>query len=106
MPFYDAMKMITISLLIILSFTEINFTQATRESETTKVLSEKELYIPAKVSRVPENNDYSDSASDYSFKRMVQGDNIAIFWHKEFGQDPANNPNEKKRFNPNEALRM
>ena len=65
----------------------------------------KELYLPAKVYRIPDNNDYSSNESDYSFKRMVEGDDIAIFWHKEFGDDPTSNPNEKKRFNPKEAIK-
>ena len=65
----------------------------------------KELYLPAKVYRIPENNDYSNNESDYSFQRKVEGDNIAIFWHKEFGSDPTVNSNERKRFNPAEALK-
>jgi hypothetical protein len=65
----------------------------------------KELYLPAKVYRIPENNDYSNNESEYSFKRMVEGDNIAIFWHKEFGSDPTTNANERKRFDPREALK-
>jgi hypothetical protein len=70
-----------------------------------KKLVEKELYLPAKVYRIPENNDYSNAESDYSFKRMVEGENIAIFWHKEFGMDPTSNPDERKRFNPKEAIK-
>ena len=66
---------------------------------------EKELYIPSKVYRIPENNNYSNDTSAYSFKRMVQGENIAIFWHKEFGDDPTTNPNERRRFNPSDALK-
>ena len=65
----------------------------------------KELLIPAKVYRIAENNNYSNDTSDYSFKRSVHGDNIAIFWHKEFGQDPTTNPTANKRFDPNEALK-
>ena len=64
----------------------------------------KELYLPPKVNRVPDNNDYSNNESEYSFKRMVESDNIAIFWHKEFGNDPMSNPNEKKRFDPKDAI--
>lgn len=67
--------------------------------------SGKELYIPTKIYRIPENNDYHNKESDYSFSRMVQSENIAIFWHKEFGDDPAANPDEKKRFNVQEALK-
>ena len=65
----------------------------------------KELYLPPKVYRIADNNDYSSNESDYSFKRMVEGDDIAMFWHKEFGDDPTSNPNEKKRFNPKEAIK-
>lgn len=66
--------------------------------------TEKELYLPAKVWHVPEGNDYNDTASTYSFKRMVQSANIAIFWAKEFGNDPSANPDFTKRFNVSEAL--
>ncbi|MGV3602672.1 MAG: DUF6055 domain-containing protein [Dyadobacter fermentans] len=65
----------------------------------------KELYIPAKVMRVPDGNDYNSEASEFSYKRMVQSDNIAIFWHKEFGQDPMANPDTTKRFDVQNALR-
>src|SRR5687767_876639 len=105
MLFYSFIKMTTAAFIVIFPTSQVNHVITSGTSETVKIVTGKELYIPAKVSRVPENNDYSDSASDYSFKRMVQGDNIAIFWHKEFGQDPTGNPNEMKRFNPNEALK-
>jgi hypothetical protein len=70
-----------------------------------KTTAGKELYLPAKVYRIPENNDYSSNESDYTFQRKVEGDNIAIFWHREFGSDPTMNSNERKRFNPGEALK-
>jgi hypothetical protein len=65
----------------------------------------KELYIPAKVYRVDSTNDYNNKESDYCFARSIQSANIAIFWHKEFGDDPATNPNERKRFNVHEAIK-
>lgn len=68
------------------------------------VVVEKELYLPEKVSRVPEGNDYNNNESEYSFSRMVQSANIAVFWHKEFGDDPSTNADEKKRFNVHDAL--
>lgn len=37
----------------------------------------KELYIPAKAMRVPDGNDYNSGESGFSYKRMVQSDNIA-----------------------------
>jgi hypothetical protein len=78
---------------------------ADSHDKSKEVAKEKELYIPAKVMKVPNGNDYTNDASEYSFKRMVQSDNIAIFWNKEFGQDPTKNPNEKARFDPKAALR-
>jgi hypothetical protein len=36
---------------------------------------------------------------------MVESDNLAILWHKEFGADPSINPNERKRFNPKKAIK-
>jgi hypothetical protein len=69
-----------------------------------KRTKEKELYIPAKVMKVPDRNDYTNDASEYSFNRMVQSDNIAIFWNKEFGDDPTKNPKEAARFDPKAAL--
>jgi hypothetical protein len=65
---------------------------------------EKELFIPEKVFRIPDGNDYTDNESDYSFDRMVESPNIAIFWHKEYGDDPMENPNTDRRFNVNELL--
>ncbi|HOK95614.1 MAG TPA: DUF6055 domain-containing protein [Anaerohalosphaeraceae bacterium] len=70
---------------------------AAQESEKT-VSSPKELYLPKKADRVPENNDYNSQDSEYCFKRMVQSDNIAIFWSKEYGDDPLGNPDARKRF--------
>ncbi|MES2005892.1 MAG: DUF6055 domain-containing protein [Bacteroidota bacterium] len=65
----------------------------------------KELFLPDTIYRIPPKNDFKNDESEYSFKRMVQGDNVAIFWHKEFGDDPTANSNEKKRFDPKDALK-
>lgn len=67
--------------------------------------AKKETYIPAKVWRVPDGNDYNDNNSEYSNQRKVESDDIAIFWAKEFGQDPMQNPDATKRFDANEALK-
>jgi hypothetical protein len=65
----------------------------------------KELYLPEKVWRVPDNNNYDSDTSEYSHKRKVEGDNIVIFWAKEFGADPMKNENVAKRFDAQEALK-
>lgn len=64
----------------------------------------KELYLPKEVGRVPTGNDYNDPDSDYSFTRMVEGPNVAIFWHREYGDVPMNNPDERRTFNPYRML--
>lgn len=74
-------------------------------SKTINDSTGKQMYIPAKVYRIPENNDYNSNESEYSYKRMVQSDNIVIFWNKEFGDDPTTNPDPTKRFNAQDALK-
>lgn len=87
------LKIIT---LFFLSFSNLNNAQ-----ETTL---KKERYIPAKVWRVPEGNDYNDANSDYSYSRMIESDNIAMFWHKEYGNDPTINTDATKTFDPKIAI--
>lgn len=65
----------------------------------------KETYVRAKVWKVPDNNDYNNDESEYSNKRKVESENIAIFWAREFGSDPMLNPDVSKRFNVKEALK-
>ncbi len=64
----------------------------------------KERYIPAKVYRVPDSNDYNDNNSEFSYQRMVETPNFAAFWSKQYGDDPMTNPNPAMRFNLKEAL--
>ena len=53
---------------------------------------------------MPEGNDYENNESEFSFSRMNETNNVAIFWHKEYGADPLLNPNESKRFDVTFAL--
>ncbi len=66
--------------------------------------SQKELYLPGKVWKVPPGNDYTNQGSEYSFRRMAQSENIAAFWAKELGDTPSQNPEVALRFNLEEAL--
>lgn len=65
---------------------------------------QKEIYIPGKVFRTPDNNNYLSDTSEFSFSRMAESKNIVVFWSKEFGKDPMANPNESKRFDVQNAL--
>lgn len=77
---------------------------ATEAASSEATPSKKELFIPDNVSRVPDDNDYSDPESEYSFERMVEGDNVAIFWHKEYGDTPSSDPSEREQFDVHKML--
>lgn len=64
----------------------------------------KEVYLPKKISTVPENNDFENNQSEYSNKRSIQSANFVIYWAKEYGDNPMQNSNEQKRFNVNRML--
>lgn len=57
----------------------------------------KQLHIPDNVWKVPEDNNYQDAASEFSFARMEESSNFAVLWSKEFGLDPENDPDSGKR---------
>ena len=84
----------------------LTFCRNSNKSDDPKTdFIEKQLYLPVKVDLVPDSNDYEDVESEFCFSRMVQSDNIAIFWHKEYGDDPMTNPDSGKRFDVNFALK-
>lgn len=97
---FNSLKISAIALLAILSSSCVN----KAKTDVNKRLTEKELYLPAKVELVPDSNDYNNDNSEYCFKRMVQSNNIAVFWHKEYGDDPMAKPDENRRFNVNKVL--
>ncbi|KIA95258.1 hypothetical protein OC25_07720 [Pedobacter kyungheensis] len=68
---------------------------------TGKLLADthKEVYLPKKISTVPDNNDFNNNNSEYSNKRSIQSENFVIYWAKEYGNDPMVNSNPEKRFN-------
>ena len=63
---------------------------------------QKELYLPDTVWMVPNNNNYAIDTSTYCLKHSKESENVAIFWHKDFGDDPMANPDSTKRFNVDE----
>lgn len=71
---------------------------------TTPKATVKELYIPKEVTRVPEGNDYENAESEFCYGRMVEGENVAIFWHREYGDDPLTDPEPGKRFDVQKML--
>jgi hypothetical protein len=67
-------------------------------------VSKKKIHIPNQVFRTPAGNDYNDKNSDYSYHRMKESENIALFWHKEYGDTPKANTEDNKRFDPDDIL--
>jgi hypothetical protein len=104
MTFSSFTKLSAIAMLAIFSVPFVNQAAAAQESTLKANSTAKELYLPKEIERVPKNNDYNDVNSVYSFKHMVKGDNIAIFWDKEYGDNPMTDPNVKKRFDVNNML--
>ncbi|MFB6340096.1 DUF6055 domain-containing protein [Saccharicrinis sp. FJH62] len=74
-------------------------------SDSQQAGLEKVLYIPEKVYGIPDSNDYENPESDFCFQHMVQSENVAIFWHKEYGDDPMANQDTTRRFDAQFALK-
>lgn len=70
----------------------------------TTAPSAKSVYLPEKIWRIPEGNDFNDPASEYSFARKAESANVVIFWSKQLGEDPSTNADQKKRFDVKYAL--
>jgi hypothetical protein len=94
------MKSRGLLLLALVAIGLLSAAQVQDEGVTTtgSRVTEKEIRLPARINRVPEGNDFNDPGSEYSFSRMVQSPSVAIFWHKEFGNDPMTDPAENRRF--------
>jgi hypothetical protein len=66
----------------------------------------KEVFIPSRgVRRVPNDNDYDNPDSEFCHKRSKSSENFVLFWAKEYGDDPAANPVENRRFDVDAALK-
>jgi hypothetical protein len=64
----------------------------------------KEVLLPERIMRVPDDNDYDDPASEYCHQRSKSSPNFVLFWSKEYGDDPAKHPDANKRFDVDQAL--
>lgn len=64
----------------------------------------KEVLLPERITRVPEDNDYDNPESEFCHARSKATDNFVLFWAKEYGDDPMANEDEGRRFNVDECL--
>lgn len=70
----------------------------TQKSNSLTESLQKEVYLPDTVWMVPNNNNYAADTSTYCFKHSKESENVALFWHKDFGDDPMLNPDSTLRF--------
>lgn len=96
--------LITVSLFSLIVTAQTNNGNTPEPFARIKRPGQKEVYVPGKVFRTPDNNNYLSDTSEFSFSRMAESKNIVAFWSKEFGKDPMANPNEQKRFDVQNAL--
>lgn len=65
--------------------------------ESFKKETAKETYLPQEVWNVAEKNDYTDPNAQFSFDRMIETDNLVVFWEPDFGDDPTSTVDPKFR---------
>jgi hypothetical protein len=63
-----------------------------------------ELLLPENIGRVPEGNDFDDPESEFSHARSRQSEHFALFWAKEYGDDPTKNEDEGRTFDPDRCI--
>ena len=88
-----------------LTFCNIAVAQEIKTTESGITQTIKQRYIPGKIWMVPEGNDFDNEQSEFSYKRMVESDNIAIFWSKEFGPDLSKNPDPAARLDMEKVVK-
>lgn len=77
----------------------------TKRIKNGRTYTHKQLYIPGKTWMVPEGNDFNNDEHEFSYKRMVTSENIAIFWAKAFGPDTSKNPDTTARLDMHAVLK-
>lgn len=71
--------------------------------QNVQAIEVKELYIPEDVRNQP--GGLESDTGEYSFKRMKQTENLAIFWSKKFGSDPMAQSDSMLRFDVDYILK-
>src|SRR5215510_8955987 len=71
---------------------------AATEAADTQKPAGKEVLLPENITRVPRDNDWNNPDAEFCYARSKATDNFVLFWAKEYGDDPAANPDEGRRF--------
>ncbi len=64
-----------------------------------------QVFIPARIDHVPEDNDYNNPDSEYCYKHSKSTANFVLFWAKEYGDDPMTNAITNRRFDIDAVLK-
>ena len=98
-----AMASITVLVACKRSATDV---ESLKVSDTAKkeLNAAKTIYYPTNVWLVPANNDYSNNNSEFSNFRKSESSDVAMFWAKEYGNDPTVNKDATQRFNPSTSI--
>lgn len=56
---------------------------------------DKETYLPQEVWNVSEDNNYEDESAQFSFHRMMETENLVVFWEPGFAKDPSTTEDPK-----------
>jgi hypothetical protein len=79
-------------------------TPAATEAVAASEPAGKQLLLPERIARVPRDNDFDDPESEFCHARSKSTENFVLFWAKEYGDDPAANEDERRRFNADRCL--
>ncbi|MFD2285782.1 hypothetical protein GJU39_17785 [Pedobacter petrophilus] len=66
---------------------------------------DKQRYLPENIWMVPKGNDFTNDSSEFSNKRMVESNDVAIYWSKEFGTDLSKNTDSSVRLDLKQILK-
>ncbi len=91
------MKKVYLLLIVALLFSRLFSIWAQNKSTKTRL-------IPEKIWRIPKGNNFEDAESEYSYSRMAESDNLVMFWHKSYGNNPMENSDSNKRFDADKAM--
>jgi hypothetical protein len=79
-------------------------TTAATEAVAAEPSAGKQVLLPERIARVPRDNDFDDPESEFCHARSKSTENFVLFWAKEYGDDPAANEDERRRFNVDHCL--
>jgi len=77
------------------------FAACSKNEPIAQVPDGKKIYIPEELKTM----DFTNSSSNWSYKRMATSENIVVFWEPGFGADPSTTSSKAMRFDVNDLLK-